>query len=317
MRVGLRLLVGSTVMLAACNAIVGFDDLVRVDDPDGGAGEGGPPGDGGLDGEVPTDAADAGRCNPLARFDAPELEKGLNDVDGGKAQDAVLTPDELEIFFVRTIPPNVTTLRHGQRSDRTKPWTEAQLAVDSPNPGAPTSGLSIANGGLRLYFRDSGQSSNFYAARPAPNLAFTSSMMFLAPEIQGPMFIGASNESVYGRFRPDSGAETVLGRGTNTGTGATAFQVIPNLHVAGATDERPVLNASETKIYFTSQRDGELASSIYVATRASKSAEFGAPTRVGELSTFGLENTVTWVSDDDCEVLLNRVGDVYHARRPP
>ncbi|HSO41032.1 MAG TPA: hypothetical protein VLT33_51255, partial [Labilithrix sp.] len=98
--------------------------------------------------------------------------------------------------------------------------------------------------------------------------------------------------------------------------GSTSFQVIPNIHVAGATDEHPVLNGSETRLYFTSQLSGELVRGIYVATRASKSGEFGAPTHVGELFTFGLENAVTWVSDDDCEVLLNRLGDVYHARRP-
>jgi hypothetical protein len=303
-------------MLAACNAIVGFDDLVRLDDTDGGPAEGGPPpGDGGMEADVRADDADAARCNPLLPFYLPELEEGLSEGDGGKARDAVLTLDELEIFFVRIAPGDVTTLRHGRRSDRTKPWTGTQLDIEPLSP-VPTTGLSIAAGGLRLYFRDSVGSTNYVATRPATNMPFTSPMAYLAPSIQGPMFVGASNDTVYGRFRPDSGTETVLGRGTNTGTGSTSFQVIPNIHVAGATDEHPVLNGSETRLYFTSQLSGELVRAIYVATRASKAGEFGAPTHVGALFAFGLENAVTWVSDDDCEVLLNRLGDVYHARRP-
>jgi hypothetical protein len=310
MRLGLYLLGASAVTLAACNAIVGFADFERLEDPDAGQREAGPqpPNDGGLDADVASDA----RCNPLARFSTPTLARGLNDADSGISQEAVLSPDELEVFLVRTDNASVKTFLHGRRTERMLPWEAAKL-VSEPLNVMPTSSLSLAAGGLHLYFHSSGSPNNFVASRVATSARFPAAVPFDAPES---IFVSPSDTTVYGRLLIDGG-DSVVGRGTNTGTTSTDLEAVPNLHVAGASDVRPVVNASETRLYFTSIRVAAplLKGEIYVAARASKAGEFGAPVRVDELSSTA-DDVVTWVSDDDCEILVVRDDGVYGARRP-
>lgn len=321
---GLRLVGAATAMVAACNAIVGFDELERVEVADAGdridsGPEGSVTNEGGADVDDPMDGG--ARCDPRAPFELPKVVEALNDVDGGKSEGAVLTADELELFFVRTAPSATRTFWHGRRKDRAQPWTAAELVVESLSP-VPTYGLSIAANGLSLYFHESFE--NYVATRSATNDPFKTSVLYAAPTVEGATFVTASNAAVYARFRTEGGADKLLGRATNNGIGASAFQVIPNVQIADASSESPVLNASETKLYFTATRTGEeftRMGDVYVATRASKSAEFGAPKRVDELSIPLQDDTVTWVSDDDCEVFLTRAAGsveskIYNARRP-
>jgi hypothetical protein len=80
-------------------------------------------------------------------------------------------------------------------------------------------------------------------------------------------------------------------------------------------DSKPVLNPSQTRLYFTSQHDGaEDIGEIYVATRPTKTAPFEPAVRVAELST-PAHDLVTWVAEDDCEILLERQSRIYRARR--
>ena len=315
MRSCLRLLGGCAIFVMACNAIVDFDELEPLEDA--GATDGGPDARSGSNdgGSEPDgrDVVESPRCNPLAPFGTPELDEGLNDGDGGTSSDAVLTVDELEVFFVHKNASDVRTLRHGRRTDRTQPWTAAQIVTETLSP-TPTSNLSIAANGLRLYYRDAESSTNRVATRGGASAAFGSAVTYNTP---GAIFIAPSDETAYGSFRPDGG-DTVLGSAANLGTSSELFDAIPNVHVEGATDVRPVVNASETKLYFTSTRQGQLARAgdVYVATRVSKAAEFGPSTHVEELSSPGVDDIVTWVSDDDCEVLLTRFTGIYRASRP-
>ena len=89
-----------------------------------------------------------------------------------------------------------------------------------------------------------------------------------------------------------------------------------NIHIPGVSDQRPVLNASETTMYFASNRPGGRGlDDVWVARRASKQDEFGPGTHVRELSTPD-PDYVTWVSDDDCVIMLDRASHVYTAKRP-
>lgn len=87
------------------------------------------------------------------------------------------------------------------------------------------------------------------------------------------------------------------------------------MHQATFSDERPILNTTETALYFSSNRPGGKGlADIWVSRRQSKQGEFGAPVHVPELSTEEPDQ-ITWVSDDECRVFLDRASHVYLARR--
>jgi hypothetical protein len=91
---------------------------------------------------------------------------------------------------------------------------------------------------------------------------------------------------------------------------------VPKIHAKGALDSQPVLNADETALYFSSNREGGKGlADIWVARRATKLDAFGLPVHVPELSTDTVD-AVSWVSNDDCEILIERASHIYRAKRP-
>lgn len=89
-----------------------------------------------------------------------------------------------------------------------------------------------------------------------------------------------------------------------------------------------VMSADGLRLYWGSDRPDDNASGnwdVWTASRTSAADAFGNPRRVVELNTPGLE-IPTWVSDDDCTMLIsttrgranpNTGADIYVARRPP
>ncbi|HEU0030667.1 MAG TPA: hypothetical protein VFQ53_08540 [Kofleriaceae bacterium] len=86
-----------------------------------------------------------------------------------------------------------------------------------------------------------------------------------------------------------------------------------------ANDDDPTLTGDLLEIYFASDRVVANSEDIYVATRPSASAAFGAPTLVAELSSAAFDSNVD-VSADGLTITLtsNRDGnfDLYIATRP-
>ena len=67
---------------------------------------------------------------------------------------------------------------------------------------------------------------------------------------------------------------------------------VDNIHIPGVSDQRPVLNASETIMYFGSNRSGGRGlDDVWTARRTSKQDEFGPGTHVRELSTAARQPT--------------------------
>jgi hypothetical protein len=83
--------------------------------------------------------------------------------------------------------------------------------------------------------------------------------------------------------------------------------------VAGAEDYSPILNTSQTNLYFVSERAG--VPHFWASRRSSKAVAFAPPTQLTELDE-PANDAITWVADDDCELLLNRSSHVYLVRRP-
>lgn len=300
--------------MTACAACVDLGGLAgaRGEDEDAGiAGRkdsGAPRTDGGGDAQVVEGAA---RCDPSKPFGAPELVT-LFDPTADFVKGAILSHDELEAFYLRYAGSGNWDLRHARRAKR----SDAFAAVETMNvTPSPDGFLSLTAAGLKLYFWT--LENNFRAKRAGTNEAFGTPVKY--DVASGPMtfFVDADDTAYFAKTQADAGFEKLIVRATvNSGGFSTVSTVLPNIHVAGALDDRPVLNTSETAMYFASNRaGGKGLADVWVSRRASKQVELGLPVHVPELST-DEPDAVTWVSNDECEVFLDRASHVYRASRP-
>ncbi len=307
-----RFVLGVAATLIACNTLVGFDDLERVDlgPDDGGPDRGVEPADAGVDAPAVTDGA---RCNANAPFEAPVPATDL-DGDAQVTGAAVMTEDELEIFYRRR-DGDAGELRHGRRADAATPWGPANVTTEEALSPVALRAFSITRQGLKFYYEDPILRMRF-VTRATTSDAFGSATLYFDDVIKN-LFVVADDEFVYASYQPDSASpEHVLVRAANPILAFESFQPFEYGHVPGAVDSNPILNPSQTRLYFTVTRDdapdfGE----IYVTTRATKTAPFPPATRVAELSSPG-HDVMTWVAEDDCEVLLERKAKLFRARRP-
>jgi hypothetical protein len=231
----------------------------------------------------------------------------------------VLTPDELEVFFLRYngTPAGSWDLRHARRSADDAPW--GAVVTDPMTPGAQGF-LSLTAAGKKLYFWTTTQ--NYRAGRSSTADKFGTPAGYNSPD--NPFsFVVASDDAVYFHriVGVEGGTESFIHRATLDFNGHTLGTPVPNIHLADYDDSRPVLNESETVMYFGSNRPrGQSAtitsSDVWVSRRASKQQEFGPGTYVRELSSDEEPDYVTWVSNDDCIVMLDRASHIYMAKRP-
>jgi Tol biopolymer transport system component len=105
------------------------------------------------------------------------------------------------------------------------------------------------------------------------------------------------------------------------GTRSDAFQnpaLLANINTINREDG-PWLSPDGLRLYFNSDRSTTTSNDIYMASRASVSADFGPPTAVAELNGPGNERDVT-LSHDELEVFfatdVSGNYDVYTATRP-
>lgn len=301
------------LVVAACE---GTEGLTGEEQPprsdagtkrDGGGSEAGPgPGDAG-----PTPAAP--RCDPLAPFGPPELRTDLEPT-ADTVRSAVVSPDELEIHYLRyTSAGSLWELRRATRTSRDAPWTGTVTV-----PGIPAvAGMSMSAGGLKIHYWT--MESNFAATRATVDDRFANPEKFwLAKKTQ--VFVVASDDAAYlAEYVGDGGAiEKIIMRApmSSNASGLLTPVPVPNIHAKGAIDGQPVLDADETALYFSSNRaGGKGLADIWVARRATKLDSFGPAVHVPELSTDTVDG-VSWVSNDDCEILIERASHIYHAKRP-
>jgi hypothetical protein len=254
----------------------------------------------------------SGRCDPLKAFGAPTLVTEL-DPESSTTKSAVLSPDELEVFYLRyTSSGGVWDLRHARRSSKDDPWGTPTTDAITPSPQGF---LALTAAGKKLYYWTIGQ--NYRAGRASTTGTFGAPATYVAPD-DAWTFVVDSDDTAYFAKLAEGGGERFIYRAPIDSSGYTFSQAkqLENIHVAGASDMRAVLNASETALYFGSNRPGGRGlDDVWVARRSNKQEEFGPGTHVRELSTPD-PDYVTWVSDDDCVVMLDRASHVYVAKRP-
>lgn len=302
-------LLGS-VIVAACTSTAG---LATGEDDLGDAGA--KPKDGGTtknDGGGVTDAPTPieVRCDPSKPFGAPSLVTGF-DATADYVKSAVLTPDELEVYYLRYQGSGNWDLRHARRAKPEDAWPSPETIPLTPSPDGF---LSLTAGGLKLYFWT--LESNYRSTRPSVGSVFGTPAKYDVASAPWAFFVDADDTAYFAKIEEGGAERTIRKASANTSGFSSTSQVVPNIHVAGASDNYPVLNRSETVIYFASNRaGGKGLADVWVARRKDKLADFGTPSHVPELSS-DEPDQVTWVSDDDCELLLDRANHVYVARRP-
>lgn len=313
----------------ACNALVGYDDFTKAQPPGDGTSSGGTGGGGssGGDDDDIVDVDDAGpdappakpRCDPLQPFGQPEplpLDATL------ETKKAIMTRDEREIFYVRGAS-SPFVLRHATRPTRDAKWDGVEPVTETLTP-SPTELGSIVLNAQKLYFwvvdlSGSSLTSNPYVATRNSGGGFAPGIK-LGGATDRPIFVMETDDSVYWSLSAvvDGAGNQLIHHGNVQGSSIIGDDIVPNLHEYPSLDDHPVLPKSELVVYFASTRTGTGAqgsSDIWRAERKSRSESFGSAVNVTELNTSTLD-VPSWVSDDDCVILLDRSRHIYVAQRP-
>lgn len=311
-------------LILACNSIIGFGDLSKVpakadggkrgDDDDDSVGD-----DDDIQGEAGTDGPAGGpRCDPKKPFSAPEV---LTKLDGAmETKRAIMTRDELEIFYLRgTSAP--FELRHATRPSRDAEWGDPTTEVLSPT--ASELGSIVLNG-LKLYYwtidtSGTGITTNaIVTTRPKIGAGGFAPGTKLAG-VDRSVVASQNDDSIYWALSAtiDGAGNELIHRGNLQGTTVVGDSTLTDIHFYPSLDDHPVVSANDLILYFASTRAdvGQGTSDIWRATRASKADTFAAPVNVTELNSSTLD-VPSWVSDDDCIILLDRSRHILMARRP-
>ncbi len=274
-------------------------------------------------------APDAGRlCDPSKPFGPPVLIASLQST----AQDGSfrLLPDELTGFFwsSRAGGPGTQNLYVTTRPDTSSPFGAPAL-LNNVNASAATQfDPSTTADGLDLAFRSQraggvGLSDIYWATRTDvksdfANVTLLGKVNSTSSDVQ-PFLAGVPNgTTIY--FASNRTGDYDLYRATGSPGSYNPPRPITELNSAGVRDEQPIASDDDLTIYFSSARPGGLgANDVWMATRATRFATFGAPTNVTQVNTTALDYP-DWISPDACRLYLSSdvSGNthVYVATRP-
>lgn len=315
-------LVALVVVCAACNALVGYDNLEKIPaDPgrsSGGGGGGGGSGGGGDDDDDDDTTSDAGgttsssggadasvtgRCDPAKPFGTPVR------VDAFDGWSARLSIDELEAFWVG--PQN--SLHSAKRTSRDGPWASGGTIL--MNPKFLLLQSITQNGNKIYYIPDNSDLVTRSSTRADKNSAWNPGVKVDEPGTSDNIFYADGDDIVYlDAFKSGTSGERNLFTATlSGGVISTSFQPIPVTDQAGVTEWHPVVNSSQTNLYFL--RGDDPNARVFRAHRATKGAAWEAPTAEPILD--GADGDApSWVSEDDCVIYLDRDTISFMAVRP-
>ncbi|MBX3206908.1 MAG: PD40 domain-containing protein [Labilithrix sp.] len=332
MRAARRLLLLVVPAVAACNAIVGFDDFQRVpgiradasgDDDDD------EPGDGGRvdanDGSRPDGAPSPSSCDPTKPFGSPVALPGP--VNSAAFEVApTLMNDELTILFQRTVGVEGGSALIATRT-----------SIDAPF-GEPTELVALAQGldgvqqpamtvdGLLLFFVGLvGPNSGIYtASRASPKADFANRRAFTEVNSSASeSFPGLTvdGSELWLSIQNNVSSPRHLFRSVRDNIGAYGQAVAVSELTSSKSEAGVAFSADGLTIYFGSERDGGKGDSdIWTARRSTVTAAFGAASPVAELNTASGEYP-GWLSADGCRLYFasdrQGGGDIFVATRPP
>jgi Tol biopolymer transport system component len=272
------------------------------------------------------DAPAAPACDVTKPFDTPAPVGELNTSDNDRW--GWLTADQLTVYFARALVPyNDYQIYTANRADREAPFT-GLTALDMVNTIYGEARPVVSPDGLSLYFEfvDSAGADIRISTRGTTSEPFAGQSS--VPELETAKnefnpWLADDGRVIY--FTSDRDGFNDIFIATRAGiAGPFGTPVAVAELNSGYGDYMGALRGDGLEIFMGTSRDTNFANDdIFNATRASTSDPFGAPTKIGELSSASTDEFPTWVSSDGCQLLFssNRPGsgsyDVWLARRPP
>jgi hypothetical protein len=282
------------------------DALAEASSPPAEAGppEAGPPEAG------PPDAGPGG-CNPTSPFGAPVLVAGLMSTasEGGLR----MTPDETSGFFwsTRAGGPGTVNLYTATRSSQGASFAAITL-LSSINVTGNQYDPSVTSDALTLAFGSDRASSDgtfdlFLATRATASGDFSGitaiTSLNTSSNDQQPYLLPDGSEIYFSSDR--TGDSDIYRARTTRGGGFGNPSAITEINTAGLADEHPVVSGDGMTIFFSSTRPGGLGNiDVWMATRTSSRASFGAPVDVGAVSSSS-KDIPDWISPDGCRLYLH------------
>jgi Tol biopolymer transport system component len=297
----MRIRILAIVAIAGCGRL-DFEDL-----PDARAGSGA---------SDATGADATAACSLASPFGAPVPIAELNDpgVDDGSFR---LLPDELTGYFW-SYRGGVGNIYVATRPDRASRFSVRLVdGVSYTNELDP----AISPDGSMLMFRRSDAGDDLWLASRIEDASFAAAIPLTplnSPASDAQPFFQLAGDDVY--FASDRTGAGDIYHATRSGVLFSTPALVDELATPAAEGD-PVISADGLALFFRSDGAAPLAgSNVYVATRASTTDRFGAPSLVDAVSSNADEGP-TWLSADGCRLYLwsDRVGtaDIYVATRGP
>lgn len=269
--------------------------------------------------DAPPDVPDP----PLLPFGAPVELTALN--FGGHDHSASLTGDLLEVFYesARGAGDDIYT---ATRATPTSPWSVV-TRVDDLSTGDDETSAEVSRDGLTIFFisdrtptlggSDIWMSTRATRGSPWRSPVHLPELSTSANEHNASVSADGLSIIVQSALTGDSD----LYEATRPTVSAPWSVLTPIAGInSSASDAHGHLTTGRRILYFASNRAGGSGNrDLYMATRASPSDPFGAPMRIEELATSGLDDE-PWVSDDGRYILFTSVvpggRGLFESRRP-
>jgi WD40-like Beta Propeller Repeat len=258
---------------------------------------------------------------------------------------AVLSPDELSLYFISTRPGGFggADIWVAQRATRDSPWqTPINLGPSFNTPGVEASPVLSSDGHLLFYSSDrpGGRGSNdiYVARRDDKNDDFAwGPSVPLGPGVNTAEFEAGE---FYLQSAEDGSTNLYFVRGPNTVAldiysvaidreGATLGPAVPVTELndtdPAVTDARPAVRQDGREVFFYSNRAGSLgASDLFTAVRRSVHEPWSTPENLGSPLSSVANDIQPFVTHDGRTLLFasNRVGgiggsDIWMSMRTP
>jgi hypothetical protein len=278
------------------------------------------------------DTAPGPRCDATAPFgSAVNLGSAVNTTLNEATPR--LSPDELTMVFSRLNPDMTWDMYSVTRASIGDPFG-APTVLGTINSVYTDVWPTLTPNQLAIYFN-----SNRAAPTTGPQEVYTATRTsptadFAAPTLVSSLmggddqpYVNATGTALYfsSASRPDTTGGGDLYRAPIDGSGNVgAVQILIGQVNTPATEQCPVVTEDELTLYYC--RFNGTDNDIYVATRASASAPWGAGSAVAGAANVGSEEAPGWVSPDGCDLYFYDNGsdlpgaqgadDLYEMVRP-
>jgi len=257
----------------------------------------------------------SGDCDPAKPFGPPVFIPSL---DSSAINRAVLSPDELTIYFAHLLPEGNYRNARATRSKITDGFGALtylpglQAGVD-----ASISDVDpwITYDNLSLYFTSAGGRQGsvggfdlFLAKRTDTIGDFANPAVVLnvnsANDDRNVTLTGDQNTLYF--YSARDGINRIYSATASNGTFA-AGQVLNLGDETGAFESNPVISLDDLTLFFASKRTGSQGFDIYVATRSNPFVDFGTPTNMGDVAAINGpdDESPSWLSPDGCRLYLH------------